>query len=48
MPSKFAETTRRKVNWNPAPGLSEEARQAVDAAFFQVIGSIAPITKPLA
>ena len=46
MPSKFAETTRRKVN--SAPGLSEEARQAVDAAFFQAIGSIAPITKPVA
>jgi hypothetical protein len=33
MPSKFAETTQRKFNWKAAPGLSDEARQAVDAAF---------------
>ena len=33
MPSKFAETTQRKFNWKSAPGLSDDARQAVDAAF---------------
>jgi hypothetical protein len=33
MPSKFAETPQRKFNWKSAPELSDEARQAVDAAF---------------
>jgi hypothetical protein len=33
MPSKFAETTQGKFNWTSAPGLSDDARQAVDAAF---------------
>jgi hypothetical protein len=33
MPSKFTETRRRNFNWKSAPGLSDEARQAVGAAF---------------
>ena len=33
MPSKFGETTQRKFNWKSARGLSDDARQAVDAAF---------------
>src|SRR5262245_53477666 len=32
MSSKFEET-QRKFNWKSAPGLSDEARQAVEAAF---------------
>jgi len=33
MPSKFADTTHRKFNWKSAPGLSNEGRDAVNAAF---------------